>query len=36
VGPSGRSSLRVPVTDLGLLEQLLDWEADPGGSKDYG
>jgi hypothetical protein len=36
VGPSGRSSLRVPVTDLGLLEQLLDWEADPGGSKDHG
>ena len=27
VGPSGRSTLRVPVTDLALLELLLGWPA---------
>jgi hypothetical protein len=27
VGPSGRSTLRVPVTDLALLERLLGWPA---------
>jgi hypothetical protein len=34
VGPSGRSSLRVPVTDLTLLERLLGRPTDREGPGD--
>jgi hypothetical protein len=30
VGPSGRSTLRLPVVDLALLEGLLAWPAQTG------